>query len=246
MATHLSTKGRFRLQDAQVARSSGRWPAGGPRARRCWSRRGRVCGVVCWRGSLPQARLEHVTDVGNLLTRQAVRVVASLDIPDLIADGVTGLDELAARVGVDRNALARLARHLVNRGVFTQPTPSTLGLTDVGELLRSSSAGGQYRHFQLSGVVPRSRRRWPPWSSRCAPANRRIPAVHGATLWNQMATDPLLTASFDVEMSNHAREIGPSLADRYDGRASRGSPTSEEGPVRSSRCSSIEFPGPPA
>ena len=82
--------------------------------------------------------IELITNVGNLLTRQAVRVVASLDIPDLIAAGVTEVDDLAAHVGADRDALRRLSRHLVRRGVFTQPTPSTLGLTALGSCFVST------------------------------------------------------------------------------------------------------------
>jgi len=35
----------------------------------------------------PQAQLELVTNIENWLTRQAVRVVTSLDIPDLIDSG---------------------------------------------------------------------------------------------------------------------------------------------------------------
>ena len=44
---------------------------------------------------MPMEQLEDVTNVRNLVTRQAVRVVASLGIPDLIAAGITDVDALA-------------------------------------------------------------------------------------------------------------------------------------------------------
>jgi len=166
----------------------------------------------------PQAQLELVTNIENWLTRQAVRVVASLDIPDLIDSGVIDLDDLAARVGADRDALARLSRHLVSRGVFTQPTPSTLGLTDVGKLLRSDEPSGRHEYFQLSGVLPRFEAALAGMMHSVRTGEPAYAHVHGEGLWQQMGKDPLLTASFDAEMNRHAKSIGPALAELYDWR----------------------------
>ena len=164
----------------------------------------------------PQAQLELVTNIENWLTRQAVRVVVSLGIPDLIAAGVTDMDDLATRVGADRDALARLSRHLVSRGVFTQPTPSTLGLTTVGELLRSHAPGGRHEYFQLTGVLPRFESALAGMMYSVKTGEPAYAHVHGEGLWQQMGKDPLLTASFDAEMNRHARGIGPALAEFYD------------------------------
>ncbi len=164
----------------------------------------------------PRTQLELVTNVGNLLTRQAVRVVASLGIPDLIAAGVTELDDLAAQVGADRDALFRLSRHLVRRGIFTQPTPSTLGLTAVGELLLSDDSSGRHQYFQLSGVLPRFESALAGMMHSVLTGEPAYAHIHGAALWQQMGDDPLLTASFDAEMNSHARQIGPAFAAHYD------------------------------
>ncbi len=166
----------------------------------------------------PRTQLELVTNVGNLLTRQAVRVVASLDIPDLIAAGITEVDDLAAQVGADRDALRRLSRHLVRRGIFTQPTPSSLGLTAVGELLLSSAPGGRHQYFQLSGVLPRFESALAGMMHSVLTGEPAYAYIHGAGLWEQMGGDPLLTASFDAEMNSHARQIGAALAAHYDWR----------------------------
>src|SRR5579875_2043605 len=51
-------------------------------------------------------------------TSQAITVVAQLGVADALADGPLTIDELAARVGADADALRRLLRALVSRGLF--------------------------------------------------------------------------------------------------------------------------------
>ncbi len=145
-----------------------------------------------------------------------MRVVASLGVPDLIAAGVTDVDELALRVGADRDAFVRLSRHLVNRGVFTAPTSSTLGLTAVGELLRSDEPNGPHLHFQVTGKASRFEAALAGMMHSVLTGEPAYASVHGEELWQQMGKEPLLAASFDADMNTHAREVGPLLAERYD------------------------------
>src|SRR6185369_6499324 len=51
---------------------------------------------------------------------QAIQVAAELGIADALADGPLPLDELADRVGADPEALGRLMRALISRGIFRQ------------------------------------------------------------------------------------------------------------------------------
>jgi 2,7-dihydroxy-5-methyl-1-naphthoate 7-O-methyltransferase len=166
--------------------------------------------------SAPADRLEEITNVDNLVTRQAVRVVASLGVPDLIAAGVKDVDELVARVGADRDAFVRLARHLVNRGVFTAPTSSTLGLTTVGELLRSNDPHGRHLYFQITGKASRFEAALTGMMHSVLTGEPAYASIHGEELWEQMGKEPLLAASFDADMNVHAREVGPGLAEQYD------------------------------
>ena len=158
---------------------------------------------------MPMEQLEDVTNVRNLVTRQAVRVVASLGVPDLIAAGITDLDALAVRVGADSDAFRRLSRHLVNRGVFTAPTPSTLGLTAAGELLRSGEKNGRHLYFQAAGVAPRFEAALAGMMHSVLTGEPAYAHVHGEELWQQMGKEPVLAASFDADMNIHAREVGP-------------------------------------
>jgi 2,7-dihydroxy-5-methyl-1-naphthoate 7-O-methyltransferase len=151
-----------------------------------------------------------------MVTRQAVRVVTTLGLPDLIASGITDVATLADEVKVDADALARVVRHLVSTGVFASPWPGKVALTEVGELLRTGHADGRDVHFQLGAASPRLEAALGDllYSVRTgSPAYRH---VHGAEMWDQMAEDPTLLASFDAMMVEHARIIGPGFVDRYD------------------------------
>src|SRR6185312_9263352 len=53
-------------------------------------------------------------------TSQAITVAAQLGIADALADGPMTIDALAIRVDADTDALRRLLRALISRGVFHQ------------------------------------------------------------------------------------------------------------------------------
>ena len=161
-------------------------------------------------------KLDEVTSMPNLFTREAVRVFATLGLPDLIASGISDIAELAQRSEVDEDALARVAHHLVREGILASPTSGKFTLTAAGELLCSDHPESQNLYFQLDGA-----------SARMEDAQRDLlysvrtgkPAyahANGAEMWDQMATQPVLTASFDAMMAEHARRIGPGFAENYD------------------------------
>lgn len=73
----------------------------------------------------------------------AVAATARLGVPDQIAKGLRTVDELAGAVGADPGALARLLRAAVSLGVLTRDSGGRLGLTALGECLRSDVPGSQ-------------------------------------------------------------------------------------------------------
>jgi SAM-dependent methyltransferase len=79
------------------------------------------------------ARLRALTD---LATPWAVRVAATLRLPEHVEAGATKLEELAARAGADAGALARLLRLLCARGVFEEVAPGEFRSTDLARLLQ--------------------------------------------------------------------------------------------------------------
>jgi len=68
---------------------------------------------------------------------QAVQVAAELGIADALKDGPLRLEDLAARVGADPDALRRLMRALIGRGIFRQHRDGRYDLTALANTLRS-------------------------------------------------------------------------------------------------------------
>jgi len=61
-------------------------------------------------------------DPADLSTPWALRVVVTLRVPELIASGITRIDDLARAAQADADSLARVLRHLVGAGYFVEPT----------------------------------------------------------------------------------------------------------------------------
>ena len=66
-------------------------------------------------------------------TSQAITVAAELGVADALADGPLPIDELAARVGADADALRRLLRALIGRGVFRRRLDGRYELNSLAE-----------------------------------------------------------------------------------------------------------------
>src|SRR4051795_13605327 len=77
----------------------------------------------------PVAMMEMVT---NAWAAQAITAAAELGIADALASGPPGglsADELATAVNADADALSRLLRALISRGIFRQRRDGRYGLT---------------------------------------------------------------------------------------------------------------------
>ena len=72
-------------------------------------------------------------------TSQAITVAAELGVADALADGPLAIDELAARVGADADALRRLLRALIGRGVFRRRHDGRYELNSLASTLRSDA-----------------------------------------------------------------------------------------------------------
>ncbi len=68
---------------------------------------------------------------------QALYVVATLGVADLLAGGPKTADELARALRVQARPLFRVMRLLASEGVFTQDASDRFGLTPLGEPLRT-------------------------------------------------------------------------------------------------------------
>lgn len=148
----------------------------------------------------------------DLVTPMAVRATATLRLADLMRDRPVPVDELARRSGTDPDALGRLLRHLVCRGVFTEPSPGTFGANETAALLRSDHPSGMQVWLDLegfggqmdlafTGILHTLRTGQPAWET-----------VFGVPLWEYLATDPAMSASFDATMAAGPEYVADAVA----------------------------------
>jgi SAM-dependent methyltransferase len=161
----------------------------------------------------PQQRLGRLTD---LATPYAVRTVATLRIPDLIASGVHRLDALAEAAGVRADPLGRLLRYLVHRDVFHEPAPDEFALTEVGELLREDGPAGQRQWLDADGLGFTMDGAYAALTHSVRTGEAAYAAVHGQTLWEYLDARPELRRYFDALMLSQQRHTAPQVAGLYD------------------------------
>lgn len=206
-----------RWRDATVAllaqiRALGGWRAGGRRLAEAEA--GLLRDLL--RPKAASARLDEVTALHNLVTKEAVSSIVALRIPDLVATGTTHLAALAAATGADPDALRRVCTHLVARGILREDAPGVVALSDVGELLRSDHPERRALCFAPGSAVAKLERALSGMWHSLEHGTPAYATVHGRTFWEDAAEDPLLAESFDAEMARHARSVGSALAKGYD------------------------------
>lgn len=142
-------------------------------------------------------RLQQLSD---LVSPMAVRVAATLRLPDLVASGATTTSALAERTGTDPDALRRLLRHLVAIGVLARQGEH-YSLTPLSEAMREGrgenrgpltldvrSAVGRIQ-LAAVGLLDCVRTGVPAYQT-----------VHGRGFWDDLAADAALGAGFDACM----------------------------------------------
>lgn len=140
----------------------------------------------------PPPTLESLTD---LATPWCVHVVATLGVPEHLADGPRRIDDLAAAANVDAGALGRVLRHLVSCGVFEELEPGRFALNDAARALMDARP-----FLDLNGIGGRIAGAW---SSLLAAVRTGAPAYHtvfGRPFWEDLDAHPEVAASFDALM----------------------------------------------
>ena len=147
---------------------------------------------------------EVLGPVIDLVTPMAVRVAATLGLADLMAGDAVPVEELARRSGTDADALARLLRHLVCRGLFAEPEPGRFAVNGPAALLASDHPAGMRAQLDLdgfggqmdlafTGLLHTVRTGQPAWET-----------VFGAPIWTHLAANPRMSESFDAMMAGGA------------------------------------------
>lgn len=147
------------------------------------------------------APVERLGSLSDLITPMAIRVAATLKLPDLIADGATTADALADRTQTDRDALGRLLRHLTSIGLL-RLAGSDFCLTELGDVLRSTHPASPTSSLDINGIVGRISLAQLRLLDSIQTGQAAYPLVYGKGFWEDLATDPELSARFDAHMGS--------------------------------------------
>jgi C-methyltransferase len=146
---------------------------------------------------------------------QTITVAADLRIADALADKPLGLDELASRVECDPDALGRLLRALIGRGIFKRLSDGRYDLTPLAQALRWDVPGSMAALASFIGS-PEDREHW----SHCVDAVRTgesvVPKLRGMEGFDWAASEPELSEIFNQAMTNFSELAVDAVAAAYD------------------------------
>lgn len=153
--------------------------------------------------------------MAHLGTPMAIRVAATLRIADHIAAGLSSAPELAAAAGVDPDALERLLRFLVVRGLFSHDEAAGYTLTELGEPLRSDHPAGLRSGLDIEGVG-RSELAFVHLLHSVRTGAAAFPKQFGVDFWQDLAADPVRRETFAGVMSSIVPARSADILSGYD------------------------------
>ncbi len=146
---------------------------------------------------------------------QSITAAADLRIADALAEKPLGIDELANRVECDPDALHRLLRALIGRGIFKRLRDGRYDLTPLARTLRWDTPDSMAALASFIGS-PQDREHW----SHCVDAIRTgqsvIPKLRGMEGFDWFASEPELSEVFNQAMTNFSELAVDPVTAAYD------------------------------
>ncbi|HUL72764.1 MAG TPA: methyltransferase [Vicinamibacterales bacterium] len=133
----------------------------------------------------------------DLATPWCVHVVVTLRVPEQLAAGPAAIGDLASAVRADPDALARVLRHLVSKGLFEEPSPGRFALNDSARALLEP---GPRLGLDLDGFGGRMANAWSSLLTAVRTGSPAYDAVFGRPFWDDLAAHPSISADFDALM----------------------------------------------
>src|SRR2546423_1596153 len=140
----------------------------------------------------------------------AIRVAATLRIADHIAAGVTTAPALAETVKPAPDALGRLLRHLVTKGVLADDRAGGFALTAVGEELRRESG-----RLDMDDPLGRADISLVHLTHAVRTGTAAFPVLYGREFWDDLSADPERTAAYAKLMGVDAADWAPSIVEGF-------------------------------
>src|SRR5690242_5153129 len=159
--------------------------------------------MVRERGGGAMAGDDGVTlgELSDLRTPWCLHVAATLRIADHLTEhppgGPAPVGYLAGKAACDPEWLARVLRHLVDRGVFTEPAPDCFALNPLAEQLREPSTR---IGLDLDGIGGRMAHAWGTLLAAVRTGRPAYDQVFGLPFWQDLDANPDIAASFDALM----------------------------------------------
>ncbi len=137
----------------------------------------------------------------NAWATQAITAAADLGIADALADGPLSAHELAAAVKADADALGRLLRVLISRGIFRQRRDGRYELSPLADTLRTDA------DVSLAGMArfigsPQHREHWSHLTDAIRGGRAVVPESRGKPLFDYLVDAPGLAAIFNDAMTS--------------------------------------------
>jgi hypothetical protein len=154
--------------------------------------------------------------MADLITPMTLRVAATLRIADQIAGGVRTATALAEAVHANPDALDRLLRHLVTAGVLTRDPAGQYHLTALGEPLRDDHPARLRALMDVESAIGRADLSFVQLLHTVRTGEPGFPVHFGRPFWDDLASDPDRTASFDAQMGVDVSADAEDVAAGYD------------------------------
>jgi uncharacterized protein YjiS (DUF1127 family) len=148
-------------------------------------------------------------------TSQAITVAAQLGVADALADGPLTIDELATRVDADADALRRLLRALISRGVFRHRRDGRYELNSLSDTLRSDAAVSMASAARFYGSQEQ-RERWTLLVDSVRTGCSVVPALRGKSSFDYFAEQPELADLFNQTMTSVSEMTDATVVAGYD------------------------------
>ncbi len=146
---------------------------------------------------------------------QAIAAAAELGVADALADEPLSIDELAAKVGADADALHRLLRALIGRGVFVRRHDGRYELNPLGRTLCSDAPMSMAWAARFYGSQEQ-RERWTRLVDSIRTGRSVVPVLHGKESFDYFAEYPQHAELFHRTMTSISELTDASVVAGYD------------------------------
>lgn len=148
-------------------------------------------------------------------TSQAITAAAELGVADALADGPLSIHQLANRVGADPDALRRLLRALISRGIFRHRRDGRYELNALAATLRSRAPVSMACAARFYGSREQ-RDRWTLLSDAVRTGRSVVPTLHGKDSFDYFAAKPELADLFNQTMTSLSALTTAAVVTGYD------------------------------